>query len=238
VRRRVIFFLLLGVLILVTAFITSKGKVRWMFLATPYEILKQTVRHIQLVGVAELLAVGVGVPLGFMLTRPSFKRISSLILGIVNVGQTVPSLAFIAIMAPLLGLGFKPGVAALFVYSLLPIVRNTYAGIRSIDPSIVESALGMGMTKKQILRRIELPLALPVIMTGIRISTVVNVGTATLAALIAAGGLGELIIKGLVLNVPELMIQGAAPTACLAILLDALLGRVESWLTPRGLQIS
>ncbi|MFQ5796881.1 MAG: ABC transporter permease [Candidatus Bipolaricaulia bacterium] len=233
--RSLVVILLLGGLIFLTVFTTqTTGS---FYLATSQEIRLRIWEHIQLVIVAELLAIGIGVPLGFIITRRGFKRFSPLILGVANIGQTIPSLAVVAIMLPILGIGFKPAIVALFVYGLLPIVRNTYAGVNNIDPSVIESARGMGMTRGQILRKIELPLARAVMMAGIRTSTVINVGVATLAALIGSGGLGQLIIRGLNLNVTELMLQGAAPAAGLAILFDTALGGIESWMTPRGLKV-
>ena len=189
-----------------------------------------------MVAIAELLAIIIGIPFGFIITRPGFNKLSPIVNGIVNISQAIPSLAFLAIMAPLLGLGLKSAIFALFAKTLLPIVRNTYAGIANIDLSIIESARGMGMTRNQILIKVELPLARSVIMAGIRTSTVLNVGTATLAALVAAGGLGELILSGIQLNSMELMLQGAAPVACLAIILDTALNKIEEWMTPRGLR--
>jgi osmoprotectant transport system permease protein len=135
-------------------------------------------------------------------------------------------------------MGYKAAVVALFIYATLPIIRNTYAGINSIDPAIREAAAGMGMSKMQITYRIELPLAQPVIIAGIRTSTVLNVGTAAVAGMIGAGGLGELIVTGIAVRVTEMVIQGAAPTAALAIILDALLRELERALTPRGLRVA
>jgi osmoprotectant transport system permease protein len=159
------------------------------------------------------------------------------LIGIANIGQTVPTLAFIGIAAAFLGMGYTAAVVALFIYATLPVVRNTYAGIRSVDPAVKEAAQGMGMSKWEVTGKIELPLARPVIMAGIRTSTVVNVGTAAVAGMIGAGGLGAIIMSGLAVRVIEIVIQGAAPTAALAIMLDALLGGVEDWMTPRGLKV-
>jgi len=200
-----------------------------------FEIGRQTWNHIKMVGIAELLAIGVGVPLGIFVTRPGMKKFATPIVGTANVGQTIPSLAVIAIMAPILGYGFNSAIIALFIYSLLPVLRNSYAGINDIDPAIIESAKGMGMSRAQIAWRIELPLARPVIMAGIRTSTVICVGTATLAVLVGGEGLGKIILTGLYTQIPLLIVQGAAPTAALAVILDTLLGGFEGWMTPRGL---
>jgi osmoprotectant transport system permease protein len=237
-RRRITLFILLGILIGITVWITNLKMLKFRPPATYTELFKRIGEHVKMVGLAELIAIGVGIPLGILVARPALRKISPIIMGVVNVGQTVPSMAVVAILAVIMGeFGFTPAVIALFVYGLLPIVRNSYAGINSINPSIIESARGMGMSKRQIIWKIELPLARPVIMAGIRTSTVINVGTAALAALIAAGGLGMIILAGLLNNIPLLLLQGAAPTAALAITLDAILGGIEEWMTPRGLKI-
>lgn len=229
--------ILLLVLIGVTAWMTSLGSVG-IFKVTPaMRILSSTLRHLQIVAVAEILAIVVGIPIGFLSTRKAFRFISPVLIGIANVGQTVPTLAFIGIAAAFLGMGYTAAVVALFIYATLPIVRNTYAGIRSVDPAVKEAAQGMGMSKWEVTSKIELPLARPVIMAGIRTSTVVNVGTAAVAGMIGAGGLGAIIMAGLAVRVMEIVIQGAAPTAALAILLDAILGSAEDWMTPRGLKV-
>lgn len=200
------------------------------------DIGRQTWNHLKMVGIAELLAIGIGVPLGIFVTRPGLKKFATPIVGVANIGQTIPSLAVIAIMAPILGYGFNSAIVALFIYSLLPVLRNSYAGISDIDPAIIESAKGMGMSRAQIAWRIELPLARPVIMAGIRTSTVICVGTATLAVLVGGEGLGKIILTGLYTEIPLLIVQGAAPTAALAVILDTLLGGFETWMTPRGLK--
>jgi len=200
-------------------------------------MLKETLRHLWMVLIAEFVVILIGVPLGILVTRPGFRVLTTPIIGGANAGQSIPSLAIVAIMVPLLGMGFWPAIVALSFWGLLPILRNSYAAINNINPAIVEAARGMGMTRVQIARKIELPLALPIIVTGIRISTVVVVGTATLAALIAAGGLGRIILAGVFIGVPLITLQGAAPTAALAIALGFILERIESWITPRGLKV-
>ena len=186
--------------------------------------------------IAELIAISIGVPLGILVTRPAFTRLTTPIIGGANVGQTIPSLAVIAIMAPILGFGLNSAIVALFIYGLLPILRNSYTGINNIDPAIVEAARGMGMTRGQIARRIELPLALPVIMAGIRISTVVTVGTAELAVLVGGAGLGKITLTGVVSRQALTILQGAAPTAAMAVIMGSILERIEKWMTPWGLK--
>jgi len=191
--------------------------------------------HIQLVFLSMLFAVIVGIALGIMITRVgSLKGIT---LGTAGILQTVPSLAMLGFMIPLFGIGMKTAIVALFLYSLLPIIRNTYTGITDVDQSIVEAARGMGMKNWQILLKVQLPLALSVIMAGIRTAAVINVGTATLAAFIGAGGLGEFIFLGIQRNIEALTLLGAIPAAILALVLDYLLGLLEKLTTPKGLKV-
>ena len=235
-RRHVILISILTLCIGLTVWITNMDKIGVMEPFTYGEMLKEAQRHILMVLIAELVVILIGVPLGILVTRPGFRKLATPVIGGANVGQSIPSLAIVAIMVPLLGMGFWPAVVALFIWGLLPILRNSYAGINNINPAIVEAAKGMGMTRGEIARKIELPLALPVIMAGIRVSTVIVVGTATLAALIAAGGLGRIILAGVFSGVPLITLQGAAPTAAMAIILGFILERIEKRMTPRGLQ--
>lgn len=194
-------------------------------LPTFWELLR---RHLVLVLLSELAAIAVAVPLGIVATR--YERARGSILSLGNVAQTIPPLAIIALAFPVLGLGYLPSVVALFVYALLPVLTNTIAGIESVDEGAKDAARGMGMTRNERLRRIELPLALPVIFAGIRTSTIINVGTAYLAFFIGGGGLGVWVISGINLfNMPQ-VVAGAVPGAMLAIALDFLLGRVEGHL--------
>ncbi|HBS46171.1 MAG TPA: glycine/betaine ABC transporter [Paenibacillus sp.] len=191
--------------------------------------------HMQLVLLSMLFAIIVGIALGIMITR--VKPLKGITLGAAGILQTIPSLAMLGFMIPLFGIGMKTAVVALFLYSLLPIIRNTYTGITDVDPSIVEAARGMGMKSWQILFRVQLPLALSVIMAGIRTAAVINVGTATLAAFIGAGGLGEFIFLGIQRNIEALTLLGAIPAAVLALVLDYLLGLLERLTTPKGLKV-
>jgi osmoprotectant transport system permease protein len=191
--------------------------------------------HMQLVLLSMLFAIIVGIALGIMITR--VKPLKGITLGAAGILQTIPSLAMLGFMIPLFGIGMKTAVVALFLYSLLPIIRNTYTGITDVDQSIVEAARGMGMKNWQILFRVQLPLALSVIMAGIRTAAVINVGTATLAAFIGAGGLGEFIFLGIQRNIEALTLLGAIPAAILALVLDYLLGLLERVTTPKGLKV-
>ena len=189
------------------------------------KLLQQTMQHIGLTFISLLIAVVIGLPLGIYITR--HKKAAGLVLGAAGVLQTIPSLALLGFMIPLLGIGPVPAITALFLYALLPVIRNTYAGINGVDPGVREAALAMGMTSTQRLFKVDLVLAFPVIMAGIRTATVINVGVATLAAYIAAGGLGEFIFGGIALNNTNMILAGAIPAALLAILLDFLLSLLQ-----------
>lgn len=189
------------------------------------KLLMQTLQHIGLTFISLLIAVIIGLPLGIWITRQ--KRFSGIVLGIAGVLQTIPSIALLGFMIPLLGIGAKPAIVALLLYALLPIIRNTFTGIEGVDPSVKEAAVAMGMSKWQVLSKVELPLAMPVILAGIRTAMVINVGVATLASYIAAGGLGEFIFGGISLNNTNMILAGAIPAALLAILFDFLLSRLQ-----------
>jgi len=182
------------------------------------EILEQTIEHIGLTGIALAIAVLIGLPLGILLTRK--KKLATPVLGMAGIIQTIPSVALLGFLLPLVGIGVVPAIIALFLYALLPIIRNTFTGIEEVDSAVKEAAQGMGMTDGQILVKVELPLAVPVIFAGIRTATVINVGVATLCALIASGGLGEFIFRGIALNNVNMILAGAIPAAALALFLD------------------
>ena len=206
------------------------------------EFFRLTLEHLLLVIVSMAAAVTVGVGLGTLMTRKGFDRLSAAIMGVVNVWQSVPSLGVIALaygFLPLLGLsgiGVVPALIALFFHAVAPIVRNTYAGIQSVSKDVIEAATGMGMNPKQILFRIELPNALPVIMGGIRTSTAIIVGTAPLAFLIGGGGLGFWIFTGIALMDMGIMMAGAVPVALIAMLADFALARMEKIVVSKGIQ--
>ena len=185
------------------------------------QLLSTILEHIQLSFIALLIAALIGVPLGILLTKT--KRLSEIVMNIAAVLQTIPSLALLGLMIPLFGIGKVPAVIALVVYALLPILRNTYTGIAEVDQSLVEAAKGIGMKPWRRLRKVELPMAMPVIMAGIRTAMVLIIGTATLAALIGAGGLGDLILLGIDRNDSSLILIGAIPAALLAIIFDLVL---------------
>lgn len=202
-------------------------------LANRAEVLQLALEHLFLVAVATGAAVLVGVPVGVLLTRR--RWLSRPVLATANVLQTIPSLAMFGFLIPVLGaygIGSVPAVIALFLYSLLPIVRNTFTGIDGVDPAVREAARGMGMTDWQLLRLVELPLALGVIVAGVRVATVIAVGTATIAAAIGAGGLGTYIFRGLRMSDNTLILAGAVPAALMALGADTALGWIERSLAP------
>jgi osmoprotectant transport system permease protein len=192
------------------------------------EILSATLDHVWLVLIAILIAIAISVPLGMFIVY--HKALRTLALGIASILQTIPSLALFGFLIPIPfigGIGKRTAIVALVLYALLPILRNTYVGLTSIDPAILESAEAMGMTRGQIMLRVRFPLALSVILAGIRTATVLTIGVATIAAAIGAGGLGSFIFRGVALVNDALLLAGAIPAALLAILADFLLGLIE-----------
>lgn len=189
-------------------------------------------QHLILVFSSLFFALLVGIPSGIALSRPAARGVAEYVMQIFNVGNTLPPLAVLALAMVLIGIGDTPAIIALFLASLLPIVRNTYAGLCSVPASLIEAANGIGMTKWQRLRQVEIPNAMPVILSGVRIATAINVGTAPLAFLIGASSYGELIFPGIYLNDFPTLILGAAATALFALILDALLAALGRFLSP------
>ena len=200
------------------------------------ELLQKTWEHISISLLSLLAAIIVAVPLGILLTKS--EKLAKVVLSITSVLQTVPSLAILAMMIPFFGIGTVPAVIALFLYVLLPILNNTYLGIQSVNKDAKEAGRAMGMTQNQVLRMVELPLAVPVIMSGIRLSAVYAISWATLASYIGAGGLGDFIFNGLNLYQPKLIIAGAVVVTILALVTDFILNYVEKITTPNGLLVS
>jgi len=198
------------------------------------EVLDLTAEHLWLVGASITLAVFIGIPLGILITR--WPVLSKPVLGGANIIQTVPSLALFGFLLPAPWIGARAdriAIFALILYALLPLIRNTYTGIRGVDPAVVEAGRGMGMTDSQLLWQVELPLAFSVIIAGVRVATVLSIGLATIAAAIGAGGLGEFIFRGLAMVNNQVILAGAIPAAALAILADTSLGWLEKRLSPR-----
>lgn len=198
------------------------------------QLLVKTGEHLMISFSALLLGIIVAVPLGIWLS--SIPKVANIVIGIVSVIQTFPSLAILAFFIPLLGIGKVPAIVALFFYSMLPILRNTYIGVRGVNKDLLEGAKGMGMTQLERIFLVELPLAVPVIMAGIRVSAVCLIGWATLASYIGGGGLGDFIFDGLNLFRTDLVLAGAIPVTLLALALDLVLKRIEYVVTPKGIR--
>jgi len=207
----------------------------WTFAAqNRTEIADLTIEHLWIVGISTLLAVAVGIPLGILITRkPALQKP---VIAAANIVQTIPSLALFGFLLPAPWIGDRAGrlaILALTLYALLPLIRNTYAGIKGVDNAVVEAARGMGLTDWQLLLQVELPLAASVILAGVRVALVTSIGLATIAAAIGAGGLGELIFRGLAMVNNAVILAGAVPAALMALAADTLLGWLEKRLSPQ-----
>ncbi|MGH4119444.1 glycine betaine ABC transporter substrate-binding protein [Clostridium sp.] len=198
------------------------------------EILKYLLQHLQLTVIAVLIAIAIGVPLGILITR--VKKLSKPVIGFANVIQAVPSIALLGFAVPILGIGDTPAIVMVVLYSLLPIIKNTYTGLNNINPDMLEAAKGIGMTNAQILKMIQIPLALPIIMAGIRISAVTAVGLMTIAAFIGAGGLGYMVFAGVQTVDNNMILAGAIPACILALLIDFVGGLIEKSVSPNGIK--
>jgi ABC-type proline/glycine betaine transport system permease subunit len=191
--------------------------------------------HVQLVAASTLLTIAIGVPLGVLLTRPGISRAGVVVLAAANASQAVPSIGVLVILAMVFGVGFWMAVVALVLYALLPVLRNTMVGIRQVAPALIDAGRGMGMNSRAVLFTIELPLAVPVMLAGIRVALILNVGVATLAAFTNAGGLGSVISSGISLDRTPVLVVGSALTMALALTVDWLAGLAERVLRPRGI---
>ncbi|MGO2107494.1 MAG: ABC transporter permease [Staphylococcus equorum] len=200
------------------------------------QLISKTAEHFYISMIALLIAIVVAVPLGIILSK--MKRTSNIVLTIAGVLQTIPTLAVLAIMIPIFGVGKLPAIVALFIYVLLPILNNTVLGVKNIDTNIKEAGTSMGMTKLQLMKDIELPLALPLILGGIRLSSVYVISWATLASYVGAGGLGDFVFNGLNLYDPLMIVSAAILVTILALVVDVLLSLVEKWAVPKGLKVS
>ncbi|MRH43506.1 ABC transporter permease subunit [Aquibacillus halophilus] len=196
-------------------------------------IVERTIEHLYLSFVAILVAVAISLPLGIYISRK--RKVAEFYIGVTAVLQTIPSLALFGFLVPVLGIGATTALVALIIYALLPILRNTYTGITGVDEGIIEAGEGMGMTKRQILWKIQLPLSLPFMMAGVRTATVLTVGVATLATFVGAGGLGDVIWRGLQSWNNSLVLAGAIPVALMALVFDFILKTVEKKVTPKGI---
>lgn len=198
------------------------------------QLLKLLLQHLQLTTIAIIIAILIGVPLGILITKS--EKVAKPILMLANIVQAIPSLALLGFLIPVLGIGSAPAIFMVILYSLLPIIKNTYTGLSNINPETIEAAKGIGMTNNQILRLVKLPLAIPVIMAGVRISAVTAVGLMTIAAFIGAGGLGYLVFSGIQTVDNNLILAGAIPAAILALIMDYIVGKIEKGVTPCGIK--
>ncbi|MDT0309554.1 ABC transporter permease [Streptomyces sp. DSM 44917] len=198
-------------------------------------ITRQLLEHLRLVGASTGLVIALAIPLGVLLTRPGPARFAWPVLALANMGQAVPSIGVLVLLAVTVGIGFQQALIALVLVSVLPVLRNTMVGLRGVDRSLIDAARGMGLTRTAVLLRVELPLAVPVMMAGLRIALILNVGSATLATYTNAGGLGGLIDTGISLNRTPVLLTGCVLTAVLALACDWLIGLAERTLRPRGL---
>ena len=200
------------------------------------QLLSKAVEHFYISMFALLLAIVVAVPLGILLSKT--QRTANVVLTVAGVLQTIPTLAVLAIMIPIFGVGKTPAIVALFIYVLLPILNNTVLGVKNIDKNVIQAGQSMGMTKFQLMKDVEMPLALPLIISGIRLSSVYVISWATLASYVGAGGLGDLVFNGLNLYQPPMIISAAILVTLLALIVDFLLSLVEKWVVPKGLKVS
>ncbi|TMR41856.1 ABC transporter permease [Actinomadura geliboluensis] len=198
------------------------------------EVVRQFGEHVGLVAVSTALVLAIAIPLGVLLTRPRLRRLSAPFLALANVGQAVPSIGVLVLLAVTVGIGFQKAVIALILVSALPVLRNTMVGLQGVDRSLIDAGRGIGMSRTAVLFRVELPLAVPVILASVRVAVILNVGSATLAAFTNAGGLGELINTGIALNRTPILLTGSVLTAVLAMAADWLIGLVEHVVRPRG----
>jgi ABC-type proline/glycine betaine transport system permease subunit len=195
----------------------------------------RVIEHIKLTVVATVIVIAIAIPLGVLVSRPRARWISPVVLGLSNLGQAIPSLGLLVLLTIKFGVGFRIAMVGLVVYAVLPVLRNTMVGIQQVDPALVEAARGMGMTRRQVLFSVELRLAVPVILAGLRTALVLTVGVATLATFVNAGGLGDMIVNGIKLSRHPVLITGSVLTCCIAFLVDWLGNLAEDLLRPRGL---
>lgn len=204
-------------------------------LLTADKIWTSFVRHLLLAFTSTVFVILIAVPLGVLLTRPGARAFTPPVITLANMGQAIPSIGVLVLLALVWTIGFWPAIVALVAYAILPVLRNTMVGLQQVDASVIEAGRGMGMTKRAVLLRIELPLAVPVILAGIRTALVINVGTATLATFVSAGGLGDIINGGLVNDRQPVVVVGSVLAASLALFIDHLGGIAENRLSPKGL---
>lgn len=231
---RAFFYFVLGTIFAFGILTGEDGIIGEIFEIYGEDITYLTAQHIELVLISGSLAIVSGIPLGIWLSRPAMQTRAENVMQGLNIGTTVPTLAILALSMTFLGIGAVPAIFALWLATLLPIVRNTYAGMKAVPAFLKEAAIGMGMTPGQVLVKVEIPNALFVMFAGIRTALTINVGTVPLAFLIGGGGLGELIFTGIDLDEIGMMLAGAVPVALLAMATDFTIGQIQYWLIPRG----
>ena len=231
--KQTYYFVLLACVFALGIYLQGAGTID-DFLYYQEDIVYLTVQHIELVLLSGGLAILIAIPVGVLLSRPRFQKVAESAMQVLNVGTTIPTLAILALAMSFLGIGTVPAVFGLTIASLLPIVRNTYIGLKEVPAHLKEAASGIGMTELQMLFQVEIPNALFVIFAGIRTALAVNVGTVPLAFLIGGGGRGALIFTGIDLDEPIMMLAGAIPTAMLAIAIDSVVGAVSYITVPKG----
>ena len=232
--------LIIAVIILIAG-VTFERTGLMELLSDPYEypvIMELFIQHLYMVTVSMVFATIIGITAGIVLTRKRFRRYAGICMYIIGLGQTIPSLAVLALAMSFLGIGTKPAVFALTIYSILPIARNTLAGITAVPPELIDAGKGMGMPPIRILMEVEIPNAMKVILTGFRVALIINIGTAALAYVIGAGGLGDLIFTGISLMQTDKLLAGAIPVTLLALFADFLSELLEVVLISRGLRLS
>jgi len=211
------------------------GRALWDAIADYQEdLLYLTVQHMEMVAVSGAAGLAVAIPLGIWISRPAMARLAQPVLQLLNIGQAIPKLALLALAMSVVGLGAPAALVGLWFATLLPVAVNTYEGLRSVPPHLIEAAQAMGMTRAGILWRVEIPNAAYVMFAGVRTALAINVGTAPLAFLVGAGGLGELIFTGIDLMEPAMLLTGAVATALLALAVDFFIGQLQFWLIPKG----
>jgi osmoprotectant transport system permease protein len=211
------------------------------YLSDPWEqeyVLYLVRQHLYLVSVSMAMAIAAGLAAGILVSRKKLQKYSGIVMYVIGLGQTIPSLAVLALVMSFLGIGSRPAIFALFIYSTLPVARNTLAGILSVSPAIIDAARGIGMRPAQILWQVELPNALNVILTGVRVALVINIGTAALGYLIGAGGLGDLIFTGINLMQPDKLLAGALPVVAMALIADYLVALFGVIVIPKGIRLA
>ncbi len=232
-------FFLLALIFLMGISAERVGLIEYYSDPWEFEYVLYLVRqHLYLVSVSMALAIVTGLTAGIVVSRKRFRKYAGLVMYVVGLGQTIPSLAVLALVMSFLGIGSKPAIFALFIYSTLPIARNTLAGILSVSPSIIDAAKGIGMSPRRILLEVELPNALNVILIGIRVALVINIGTAALGYLIGAGGLGDLIFTGISLMQTDKLLAGALPVVMLALIGDYLVELLGIIIIPKGIRLA